>query len=488
MGKNVIYDIPSLEEIDKELDRRHSAISFREFAKRAWHVIEPATELKWNWAMDAICDHLQAVTEEQIFRLLMNVPPGTSKSTLTGVLWPCWEWTTRPHHRYLGTSHRMDLAIRDNMKCRRLITSSWYQDRWSVPLVGDSNQKGRFENTSTGFREAMPFTSMTGSRGSRVILDDPISVDDANSEAALLEAERAFTETLPTRVNNDRSAIVVVMQRIHSRDVSGIILEKELDYEHLCLPMEFEPERKCYTSIGFEDPRTEQDELLFPDRFPPEQVKELKKTMGAWSVAGQFQQRPVPRSGGLFNREWLQPLQMAPADIVTSVRGYDIAATATAKADHTASVKIGLTKDKRIVILDVWRGQMTPQNVRSRILQSAAEDGVKTRISIPQDPGSAGKGMVEQYRQDLIGYDARFSPETGSKIARALPLAAQAEAGAIYYVVAPWNSFFLDEMSLFPNAPHDDMVDAASRAFNELLKLMKTTGPSVSVSGPRLIN
>jgi hypothetical protein len=163
----------------RELARR----SLAEFARMAWPVLEPATKLKWGWALDGICEHLEAVSRGEIKRLLMNVPPGSMKSLLTGVIWPAWEWgpCSAPALRYLATAHKQDLAVRDNMKCRRLIQSAWFQRLWPIELTSDQNAKTKFENSATGFREAMAFTSMTGSRGDRVILDDPHSVDDANS-------------------------------------------------------------------------------------------------------------------------------------------------------------------------------------------------------------------------------------------------------------------------------------------------------------------
>ena len=213
-----------------ELDRAIAQQSFAGFVRSAWHVLEPASELKWGWSLDAICEHLEAVTNGEIKRLLMNVPPGCMKSLLTGVLWPAWEWGPKglPGKRYLGTAHKQDLAVRDNLKARRLIQSEWYQARWPIKLTGDQNAKTKFENDFTGFREAMAFTSMTGSRGDRVILDDPLSVDHANSDADLRAAELTFTEALPTRVNNDESAIVVIMQRLNEKDTSGIILKRDL--------------------------------------------------------------------------------------------------------------------------------------------------------------------------------------------------------------------------------------------------------------------
>lgn len=455
--------------IERELCRR----SLADFAKRAWHVLEPATPLKWGWALDAICEHLEAVTRGEVMRLLMNVPPGTMKSLLTGVIWPAWEWGPRalPQHRFLGTSHLQNLAVRDNLKCRRLIESQWFQDRWPVVMTSDENRKTKFENTATGFREAMAFTSMTGARGDRVILDDPLSAHAANSDAELLDAELAFLETLPTRINNDHSAIVVIMQRLHERDTSGLILSKGLPYTHLCLPMRFEAERRCRTSIGFTDPRQTEGELLFPERFPEKQVAELERTLGSYATAGQLQQRPVPRGGGLFKKGWFLTVKALPIGC-RFVRGWDLAATDDKEAAATAGVLIARAPDGRFIIVDAVREQLGPMGVERLMKATAEQDRAKygaVRGSYPQDPGQAGKAQAQHImRHVLTGFDYHFSPESGDKETRALPLAAQAEAGNVFLLEGPWNDVFLDEIAVFPMGKWKDQVDAASRAFTDL--------------------
>lgn len=451
-----------------ELDRAIARQSFAGFVRAAWHVLEPATELKWGWSLDAICHHLEAVTDGQIKRLLINVPPGCMKSLLAGVLWPAWEWGPkgRPGLRYLGTAHKQDLGVRDNLKCRRLIQSEWYQARWPITLTGDQNAKTKFENNSTGFREAMSFTSLTGSRGDRVILDDPLSVDHANSDADLKAAELSFTEALPTRVNNDESAIVVIMQRLNEKDTSGIILKRELGYEHLCLPMRFEAERRCMTSIGFTDPRTYDGELLFPERFSENSVLALEKVMGTYAAAGQLQQRPAPREGGMFKKAWFPIVRAIPAG-TRFLRGWDLAATEGA-GDWTAGIKIGRQKNGRFIIADVARDRKSPAGVEQLLVNTASQDGYLCEISIPQDPGQAGKQQASYYIQKLAGYTIRATPETGDKETRAGPLAAQAEAGNVDVLEASWNDAFFDEVTVFPNGAYDDQVDGASRAFNTL--------------------
>lgn len=451
-----------------DIERELAFRSFAEFVKMAWPVLEPTAELKWGWSLDAICEHLEAVSKGEIKRLLMNVPPGCMKSLLTGVLWPAWEWGPqgRPGMRYLGTAHKQDLAVRDNLKARRLIQSEWFQKRWPLKLTGDQNAKTKFENDYTGFREAMAFTSMTGSRGDRVILDDPLSVDHANSEADLRAAELTFTEALPTRVNNDDSAIVVIMQRLHEKDTSGIIMKRELGYVHLCLPMRFEAERRCATRIGFVDPRSHDGELLFPERFPEKTVAELEKTLGSYAAAGQLQQRPAPREGGMFKRAWFPVIRAIPNG-TRFVRGWDLAATEGA-GDWTVGVKIGRQKNGRFVIAGVTRDRKSAAGVERLLVNTASQDGYECTISIPQDPGQAGKAQTSYLVQQLAGYTVRTSPESGDKVTRAGPLAAQAEAGNVDILEGDWNEAFFDEITIFPNGTKDQ-TDAASRAFNELV-------------------
>lgn len=450
------------------IEREYCTRSLGNFAKRAWHVLEPATELKWGWALDAICEHLEAVTSGEIKRLLINVPPGTMKSLLTSVIWPAWEWGPKGKQsmRYLGTAHKQDLAVRDSTKCRRLIQSDWYQRLWPIELTGDQNAKTKFENSATGFREAMSFTSLTGSRADRILLDDPLSADDANSEAALRAAEITFTESLPTRVNNDESAIVVIMQRLNEKDTSGIIIKRDLGYTHLCLPMRFEAERRCVTSIGFRDPREKDGELLFPERFPEATVKALEKTMGSYAAAGQLQQRPAPREGGMFKKSWFPIVRAVPAG-TKFVRGWDLAATEGA-GDWTVGVKIGRQKNGRFIIANVVRDRKSSAGVERLLVNTASQDGYECKISIPQDPGQAGKAQTSYLIQQLAGYTVTASTESGDKETRANPLSAQAEAGNVDVLEGDWNDAFFDELCVFPNGEHDDQVDGASRAFNTL--------------------
>lgn len=467
-----------LDAVKEARKMRHAERSLADFVIQAWGVLEPSTELKWGWAMEAICDHLEAVTAGDIKRLLMNVPPGSMKSLLTSVFWPAWEWGPRGlgSRRFLSTAHKQDLAVRDNLKCRRLIQSQWYQSRWPVTLTGDQNAKTKFENDKTGFREAMAFTSMTGSRGDRVILDDPLSVDDATSEAALMAAEITFREALPTRVNNDESAIVVIMQRLHEKDTSGIILAEKLPYVHLVLPMRFEPSRRCVTSI-FTDPREKDGDLLFPERFSETTVKELEKTLGEYATAGQLQQRPSPAGGGILKvdhfRLWPNDTDLPSFDYV--VQSVDPAYTEKTSGDPTAFSAWGVFTHKGgrgCMLLDTWAEHMGYPTLRAKLLEewhsvygkTDARKGKKPDALLIEQKAS-GMSLIQDLRQANLPA-VPYVPTT-DKISRAHQASPILELDILWVPEShkesgkpvTWARPFLRQLEQFPNAEHDDMVD-----------------------------
>lgn len=441
------------------------------FVREAWHVVEPNSTFVHGWHLDAICDHLEAVTDGRINRLLINVPPGTMKSLLTSVLWPAWEWGPmgRPSLRYLTTSYAEKYVKRDSRRMRDLVQSEWYRALWpEVELVRAG--VASFANTKTGFREGVPFASLTGGRGDRVIIDDPHSTETAESEAERSNTSRIFRESVPTRLNDPiRSAIIVIMQRLHEEDVSGQIIKLGLSYEHLMLPMEFEPDRACSTSIGFRDPRSNDGDLLFPARFPREVVERDKIPMGSYAVAGQFQQRPAPRSGGMFQRGDFEIVDAVPAG-AQRCRAWDFAATqqkAGRQPDWTVGLKMAHL-DGIFYVENVVRDRWSPGDVERALKNTASQDGTDVRIRMPQDPGAAGKADAATKVKLLAGYDVNVQTVTGEKATRAKPASAQTEAGNVKLVRAAWNEPFLDEVCSFPNAQFDDQVDAFADALNEL--------------------
>lgn len=439
------------------------------FVREAWPILEPSTPLRWNWHLDALCEHLEAITRGEINRLLANVPPGSSKSIITSVMWQAWEWGPcgLPSMRYLTTSFNDGPVKRDTRKTRDLIQSPWYQELWPEIVLSRSGETS-FANTHTGGREGVPFGSLTSQRGDRLVIDDPHSVDTAESPADRAATTRRFREGAQNRLNDqERSAIVVIMQRLHEQDVSGVIQSLGMDYVHLMLPMEFEPSRRCVTSIGFKDPRTTEGELLDPVRFPRETVEKLKRDIGSYAWAGQYQQRPAPRDGGLFKRAWFPVVDAIPASATRKVRAWDIGATRGA-GDFTAGVKVSRSAEGVFYVEIVARDQVGPAELERMILTTASADGAGCTIRLPQDPGAAGKAYTATLVRLLAGYPVKVVAPTGDKFTRALPAAAQAEAGNVRLVRGPWNEAFLNELCTFPSGTNDDQVDGFADAISEL--------------------
>jgi predicted phage terminase large subunit-like protein len=442
------------------------------FVREAWHVLEPQAAYVHNWHIDAICQHLEAVTWKRINRLLINVPPGSMKSLLVSVLWPAWEWGPCGMRslRTITTAFNDGPVKRDTRKTRDLILSDWYRALWpEVELVRTGEMS--FANSATGYREGVAFGSLTSQRGDRLIIDDPHSTKTAESEAERNETTRLFREGALNRLNNQReSAIVVVMQRLHAADISGVIKALGMPYCHLMLPMEFDPERACETEIGFRDPRKVDGELLDPERFPRDVVEGFKVQQGSYAYAGQYQQRPTAREGGLFKRAWFsEAVAIAPVGGQTC-RAWDLAGTVKKtgnRPDWTTGVKLRRV-DGVFFVEHVVRIQASPGDVQKTIKATAIADGVSCAIRLPQDPGQAGKAQAETLIQMLAGFDVKARPVTGDKETRARPAAAQAEAKNVKLVQGDWNQTFLDEICNFPAGTHDDQVDAFADALNEL--------------------
>ena len=594
-------------------------------ANLAGRVLGPRTPLTGGWALDTVCLPLEAVTDGRITRLLMNVPPGTMKSLLTGVIWPAWEWGPRgmPWKRYVGTAHEETLAIRDSRKCRDLIKSEWYQRLWPMPLDRALDGKREFGNIHKGVRQARAFTSMTGVRGdcllagamvetedgikdikdivmgaysgnvlsydhdskqlvyrpvqavarrsslnfyrihfadgcvvectgdhriytargyvearllsegdaclrmlredgyqnsSRhekthqerlqevsvsmvervckesdvydiqvdgthcffangvlvhncVIIDDPLSADGANSDAKLEAVKTTFLETVPTRINSDASAIVVIMQRLHEKDTSGIILGDGLPYVHLCIPMRFEPDRRCTTSIGWTDPRTATGELMFPERFGEVQVSELERTLGTYGAAGQLQQRPVPRGGGMFKDSWWRLYTVAPEMLHRCM--FADTAQKTAEANDWSVFQVwGMSVTNQIYLIDQIRGKWEAPELltqaRAFWRKHQHSDRAPLRGMWVEDK-SSGTGLIQTLARE--GVPVIPIQRNKDKISRANDVLPIVESGQVYL---PQNAEFLSaymaEFGTFPMGAHDDQIDPTIDAISNMMQ------------------
>lgn len=475
-----------LERYATELAQSLAEERLNSYTKLLWPVIEPGRPIVEGWAMDAISEHLEAVTAGHIRRLLINVPPGFRKSLQTCVFWPSWEWGPRgmPDLRYLFIGYRGQLTVANNQKLRRLVESDLYRSLWpSVQLADDQNTKGFFENTATGFALATSIGgTVMGKRGDRGVLDDPNNTKETDSEAKTDEALQFVTEVLPTRVNDEKTyAQVTIMQRTGERDVAGHMLANGLIDCHLCIPMEWRkghpyisyPERT--TAIGWCDPRSVDGELAFPERFSLESVERLKRDMASWggdyAVAGQLDQLPIPRGGGMLAEEWFDRVidEDEVPDGGITVRSWDLAGTKGKRSPFTASTKQRLVKGT-LYLMDITNERVDAAVIEEHVSLVSLQDSPDTLIDVPQDPGQAGKAQVMSLAKKLHGRTYLYSPESGSKETRAMPFASQCKAKNVVLVRAPWNRAFIMQAKSFPRGMYKDMIDAASRGYARIVE------------------
>lgn len=496
----------------KAIEKRKCEMSLAEFVKAAWHIIEPGQPYVHGWHIDFICAHLEAVTDGVLNddgtfynRLLVNIPPGTMKSLLIGVFWPAWEWGPKnmPHMRYVCASHSLDLAIRDSLRMRRLVTDDWYQSHWGdrVKITGDQNAKAKFETTATGFRQACAFTGITGYRGDRVIVDDPHSVDDANSDAKRETVTNLFKEAVTSRLNNpDRSAIVVVMQRLHEADVSGVILDNNMGYDHIMLPMRYDPHRACVTSLGYADPREIDGELLFIDRFPEHVVDRDEAAMGPYATAGQYAQSPEPRGGGIVKDSWWKlwdkPEYPGIEYIVASL---DTAYTTKSENDPSAltiwgvfsasgeqastrmvdrygrtiesatshqSEALGATA--KVMMMYAWQGKLEIGDLVIKV------EEICTRMKVDLlliENKAAGHSVAQELRRVFNSANfavQMYDPKTLDKVARLYSIQHIFSEGMVYAPNKDWAEMVIRQTSSFPRGAHDDLVDTVSMGLKHL--------------------
>lgn len=484
--------IPDQEAINRLLAVR----SLKQFITRSWKYIDPSP-FKDNWHIDALCEHLEAVNKGQIRRLIINIPPRHMKSLSFSVAWPAWTWLQRknvgplsgPAIRWLFSSYAQTLSVRDSVKCRRLMESPFYQQlkitshgtgemqanpygNWR--MTDDQNTKLRFDNSAGGYRLATSVDGgLTGEGGDIICIDDPHNVVDVESDIERKNVLVWWDEAMSTRLNDpEKGAYVVVMQRVHERDLVGHILAREhKDWVHLCLPFRYSATHKY---VWQKDPRISEGELLWTERLTEKTAVKLERSMGSYAVAGQLQQLPAPRGGGDFKRAWFKTVDALPqGEVFDKVRAWDLASTeASGGSDPDWTVGLKMMRSRAtgaFFITHVRRFRGSAGEVETVLKDTAKMDGNTTPIGLAQDPGQAGKSQVHYLTTQLAGYVLETSPETGSKQTRARPYAIQAEAGNVFLVSGEWNELYLDEVEAFPNASHDDQVDASSRAFHMLV-------------------
>lgn len=450
--------------------------SLKKFVMYNWKTVEQSDFID-NWHLDCICDHLEAVTNGDIKRLLINMPPRHCKSMIVSVFWPMWVWLRRPDFRWLFSTYAHSLSLRDSIKARSLYYSAPYQGlleayQPEMALRDDQNTRVRWENIFGGYRLATSIDGgLTGEGGDGIVCDDPHDVMRGESDKKREDTVRWWTESMSTRLNDQKNGFyVIIAQRVHESDLSGYILENAGDdWTHVCLPARYENYDRIRSPIGWSDPRSVEGELLWKERFGEDEVSNLEKSMSAYAVAAQLQQRPAPREGGMFPVDNLIKVDRPPFDIVKSVRYWDKGGNDEG-GDFTVGVKMHLLSNDSIYISDVVRGRWDADVREKHMRQTAERDGEGVIVGIEVEGGSSGKDSARASVKNLMGYPVHLDRPTGSKEVRADPLAAQVQGNNVYVQKdAPWFKEYEDELRMFPKGAHDDQVDASSGAFKFLV-------------------
>lgn len=461
----------ALIELDRHLVKKNG---LRQFIKLAWPQVEPSRPFISGWHIDAIAEHLEAITNGKLNRLVINIPPGCMKSLTCCVFWPAWVWTFRPECKWIYASYAMGLSQRDNLRMRRLIESDWYQARWGNVFKPLRDNWGaiKFMNDHAGYRLCTSTDgTVTGEHADIQVCDDPIKPQDARggvlaTKTVLNSCLEWWNETMASRlVDFEKSARVIIMQRLHMHDLAGAVL-KEGGYEHLCLPMEFEPKNVCTTSIGFKDPRIATAQPLWPERFSSEAINQIKKELGPRGEAAQLQQHPVPLTGSVFEKEHVQFWTERPS-VKTIVSSWDCTFKETGSSYVVGQVWGISTNDESYVLLDQIRKRMSFSETLSAIRKFATKYPFCSAHLIEEKAN--GSAIIDVLQGEIPGI-CPVMP-LGGKEARAHAIENLWSNGQVL-LPSPeqyaWVNELVQELLEFPSSLFDDQVDAMTQALSWL--------------------
>jgi predicted phage terminase large subunit-like protein len=439
------------------------------FARGAWPILEPGTPLKWNWHLDLICEYLTLVKQRIIRRLVINVPPQTMKSRLVNVFYPTWSWSQIPTRRFLSSSYSGDLSEGFNVERSKLVTSEWFQRMFSGQVALTQETQAQIENAVGGRMSATSTGGTATGKGTHdVIVDDPLNPKQAASETELRGSTEFFDQTLRTRLSDQVSgAFVIVMQRLAELDLTGHLMAKNPgEWTHIRMPMEAEEDESWAFPISGRVVQRKKGELLWPDRFPRQVVDSLKRDMGSWAYAAQYQQRPTPLEGGIIKRSWLQFYRELPAGLDQQIQSWDLAFKDSASSSFVVGQVWG-RKRADMFLLDEVRARMDfPTTVNAIRSLSAKWPNTHTKLVEDKANGPAVIASLKHEITGLIPVKADISKE--ARLSAASPAF---EAGNVYLpdpTICSWIHDWIQEVCAAPRAAFWDRADACSQAINRL--------------------
>ena len=442
-----------------EEERRILQSNFSAFVRSAWHVLHPFDELIDGPYIDALAEWAQAVHQGRIRRSIINQPPRTLKSTIFSVMFPCWVWTTNPSRKFIFYSWSFDkLSVPLSVERRRLLQSQWYQQRWAnvFTLSYDEQMKWMFSNDKTGRMTVL--TGATGIGGNFLIIDDPHNTEEAESDAERQACIRKVRNGLLTRLDNPSSdSILIVMQRLHWADVSGVLL-KDGGWSHLCLPAKAEKKATVKLAISGKEWHRAVGDLLDPIRLPDKILEEKKIEIGTRGYYGQFQQEPSPPGGTIFASSWWRWYSRPPEfeEIAISV---DATFKGKETSDDVAVQAWGMVGVQSYLVARDTRKMgfaATKASIRAMVERTGAS------IVLIEDKAN-GSAIIEELKSEF--FVIAINPDFGDKVARAEGCSPMVEAGTVFLPENEDGVKLQTLASRFPNSDKDD-IDAMTQFLN----------------------
>lgn len=438
---------------------------FAAFARKAWAWISAGEPIAWNWHLDAIAFELERVANGDNLRLIVNLPPRNAKSKTISVIWVAWILGQDPRRNFVCVSYSNELSGKLARDCLSILQSPWHRQLFPGTIISAKRSAAMdFETTAGGGRLATSVTgTLTGRGGDTIILDDVIKPEEANSETTRNFVNDWYQSTLASRLNDKSSgAIILLMQRLHQNDLSGMLLESG-GWAHLKIPAIAVEDQIIPLTRGRVHIRRAGD-LLHPEREPIEVLDALKAAMGSLAFAAQYQQDPVPAVGNVIRREWFKTFEMAKFERTpeTVIQSWDTASKDNPHNDWSVCIT-AVMRQKDIYIVNVLRKRMQIFELRAQAIALANEYRPTTLLIEDQ---ASGLQLIQLLRGEAHGPASSpiaRRPE-GDKLSRALGVTALIEAGRVFLPDdAPWLADFTSELLGFPNSRYDDQIDALSQ-------------------------
>ena len=432
--------------------------------QRCFSELNPQAAFATNWHLEVIAAKLTVVRDGRIKRLIINLPPRHLKSLMASIAFPAWCLGHDPSAQILCVSYAQDLADKLARDCRSIITSPWYRSIFPTRFGSQRQAVQEFVTTRQGYRLATSTGGVLTGRGADIILiDDPLKPEEALSDAQRKSANEWFDHTLYSRLNDKRhGAIVVIMQRLHEDDLVGHVLAQE-PWDILSFPAiaETDEVHRVETIWGprcFQRPR---GEALHPDREPLETLDRIRRTIGEYNFAGQYQQSPAPLGGGLVKAEWFKRYRDSdrPEQFERIVQSWDTANKATELSDFSVCTTWGVI-GKNLFLLNVFRRRLEYPGLKRAVREQQSMFGANEVLI---EDKASGTQLIQELITDGCHGVTRYEP-TCDKIMRLHAQTGIIENGLVYIPeTAPWLAEYLHEMSVFPKGKHDDQVDSTAQ-------------------------